>query len=312
MLNLRYFKDQNKNCYTLPSFEDTKYLIRVGFYYGNYDRLSKPPVFDLQVDGNTWVTVVSLIDEPVYYEVIYIARGDVISICLARMRANEFPFISSLEAVPLSDGMYQSLSSDYAYLTSYRYHFGEDGSIGYHVDDPYNRVLRELAGNLDSMVDAMNITLSPVEGSDSSSMINAIEIYTASDMLNVIGTYEVDVEGLANITKGFEKLKGWPGEPCLPANTIWEWLNCSGGDFVRLKYRYLSGYGLEGTLPDFSQMQALQVIRDLHDNHLTGTIPDFLGKLPNPRTLNNNDDDDMEVAPREVPQLVYAQPVPRV
>ncbi|KAK1322273.1 hypothetical protein QJS10_CPA03g01404 [Acorus calamus] len=205
--------------------------------------------------------------------------------------------------------MYQSMSSDYAYLTSYRYHFGEDGIIGYHVD-PYNRVwfpmetkltnvtvdytfiidpgsnsppfsairsavqppysnesviltfpfpaeiqrtnyialyiaevlefsltqfkvningndysgepilavyqvLRELAGNLDSMVGAMNITLSLVEGSDSPPMINVIEIYTANDMLNVTGTYEVDVEGLANITKGFEKLKGWAGEPCL-------------------------------------------------------------------------------------------------
>ncbi|KAK1272248.1 putative LRR receptor-like serine/threonine-protein kinase MEE39 [Acorus gramineus] len=379
MLNLRYFKDQNKNCYTLPSFKDMKYLIRAGFYYGNYNGLSKPPVFDLQFDGNTWVTVVSLIDEPVYYEVIYLARGDVISICLARTRENEFPFISSLEAVPLSDGMYQSMSSDYAYLTSYRYHFGEDGIIGYHVDPsnrvwfpmetkltnvtadytsiidrsydsppfsairsavqpPYSdesiiltfpfpaeiqrtnyialyiaevfefhlrefkvningndysvepilaeyQVLRELAGNLDSIVGAMNITLSPVEGSNLPPMINAIEIYTASDMLNVTGTYEVDVEGLANITKGFEKLKGWAGEPCLPANTIWQWLNCSGGDSVRVTAIYLSRYGLEGPLPMFDQMKALEII-DLHNNSISGQIPSFLGELPNLKQLN--------------------------
>ncbi|WRX35096.1 hypothetical protein QQP08_027583 [Theobroma cacao] len=49
--------------------------------------------------------------------------------------------------------------------------------------------------------------------------------------------------------------------------------------------RYLSGYGLDGPLPDFSQMVALETI-DLRNNSLDGAIPDFLGKLPNLRRVN--------------------------
>ncbi|RVW66060.1 hypothetical protein CK203_007273 [Vitis vinifera] len=38
-----------KNCYNLPLEVQEKYLIRAGFYYGNYDNLSKPPTFNLEL-----------------------------------------------------------------------------------------------------------------------------------------------------------------------------------------------------------------------------------------------------------------------
>ncbi|URE10952.1 hypothetical protein MUK42_04237 [Musa troglodytarum] len=49
--------------------------------------------------------------------------------------------------------------------------------------------------------------------------------------------------------------------------------------------RHLAGYGLAGDLPDFSDLNSLQTI-DLHNNSITGEIPDFLGRLPNLIQLN--------------------------
>ncbi|CAL9119640.1 unnamed protein product, partial [Musa textilis] len=54
-----------------------------------------------------------------------------------------------------------------------------------------------------------------------------------------------------------------------------------------LQRQYLSGYGLTGGLPNFGALTALEIVyRDLHNNSLSGEIPDFLGNLPNLRILN--------------------------
>ncbi|XP_062000402.1 probable LRR receptor-like serine/threonine-protein kinase At5g10290 [Rosa rugosa] len=50
-------------------------------------------------------------------------------------------------------------------------------------------------------------------------------------------------------------------------------------------YRNLSSFGLIGLLPNFSSMDALVTI-DLHDNSLTGSIPEFLGSFPNLKKLD--------------------------
>lgn len=58
MNTLRFFPDGKKNCYKLPlSSADFKFLFRAGFFYGNYDGLSKPPSFKLEIDGNLWANV---------------------------------------------------------------------------------------------------------------------------------------------------------------------------------------------------------------------------------------------------------------
>lgn len=59
MNSLRFFPDQNKVCYVVYISTGFKYLIRAGFYYGNYDGQMRPPTFDLQIDGNKWATIVT-------------------------------------------------------------------------------------------------------------------------------------------------------------------------------------------------------------------------------------------------------------
>ncbi|PON66973.1 Malectin-like carbohydrate-binding domain containing protein [Parasponia andersonii] len=60
MRTLRSFPNGDKNCYNLPFVSRTKYLVRAGFYYGNYDNLLKPPTFVLEVDGKFNVTAYRL------------------------------------------------------------------------------------------------------------------------------------------------------------------------------------------------------------------------------------------------------------
>ncbi|KAI3971729.1 hypothetical protein MKW92_002916, partial [Papaver armeniacum] len=48
---------------------------------------------------------------------------------------------------------------------------------------------------------------------------------------------------------------------------------------------YLNDIGLVGTLPDFSAMDALEII-DLGSNSLSQEIPEFLGTLPKLKELN--------------------------
>ncbi|XP_022728677.1 uncharacterized protein At1g24485-like [Durio zibethinus] len=126
---LRVFKEQNKNCYTLPTPTSTRYLVRAMFLYGNYDGLSKPPTFDLQFDGNKWATVVTTMTNFTYYEMIYATKGESISVCLARTQDQQFPFISSLESLPLPADMYAQMRRDMAWFNSYRYNYGANDWI---------------------------------------------------------------------------------------------------------------------------------------------------------------------------------------
>ncbi|KAF2283387.1 hypothetical protein GH714_003758 [Hevea brasiliensis] len=106
MNSLRYFPDGQKNCYFLPLYLSSsspsgiKFLLRAGFYYGNYDGLSKPPSFNLEIDGNFWATVTTNStsnNEPVYHEMIYWIEKGSAQVCLERI-GDGIPFISSLEA----------------------------------------------------------------------------------------------------------------------------------------------------------------------------------------------------------------------
>ncbi|KAG1339178.1 putative LRR receptor-like protein kinase [Cocos nucifera] len=357
MGTLRSFRNQNKNCYLLPSPSKVKYLIRAGFYYGNYDGVGKPPTFDLMIDANKWVTVVTSMENPILEEAIYAAKGDTISICLARTQADQIPFISSVEAMPLTETMYGKMNRNYAWFLNYRVHFGGTDVIGY-PDDEYNRMwnpfptpslrtiianFTELTGNCaddppvaailhaveatnntssislsfnftgtsrsnylalyftevgqlgadrrrafnitidgrdygltvapryqicdevnattDPAVGVMNISISPLEDSNLPPVISAAEVYTASPTL-VEGSHQADLDGLETLKNAFNQLQAWTGDPCLPNNTVWEWLGCNADDPPRVTSLYMDG------------------------NHLGGEIPDFLGSLPNLRQLN--------------------------
>ena len=107
MNTLRFFPNKTENnCYIVPiEFPGFNYIVRAGFYYGNYDGLSKPPTFDLKLDRENWTTVNTSSTAkggiPIYHEAIYLTRSGNLTVCLEQTRDGEVPFISSLEGVPI-------------------------------------------------------------------------------------------------------------------------------------------------------------------------------------------------------------------
>ncbi|XP_041995604.1 probable LRR receptor-like serine/threonine-protein kinase At4g29180 [Salvia splendens] len=273
---LRVFTDQNKNCYTLPKTSSYGYFIRAAFLYANYDGQSRPPTFDLEIDGNKWTT-------------------RIISVCLATTNKDEIPFISSLEAWPIYYTMYTGLSRDMAWLSTYRYDYGSSiGVLGYAGRDDFNRIWEPIvvagAVNTSGNGQQQHHQLHHMPESMLPPIISAIEIYTATDPLIANGTNQSDLNGLMSFTNVYTRLSGWSGEPCLPSDTVWQWLGCSATVPPRATSLYLSGYQLNRRLTNFQQMQALVDI-DLSNNSLSGQIPDFLGQLPNLRKLNQSHND---------------------
>ncbi|XP_028756227.1 putative leucine-rich repeat receptor-like serine/threonine-protein kinase At2g19230 [Neltuma alba] len=108
---LRSFPDGKRNCYTLTSSRNSKYIVRAFFAYGNYDLKNKKPIFDLYLGVNLWKTI-EFDDITSYYsvEVILVALADTISVCLVKT-GKGVPFISSLELWLLGDNIYQISSS---------------------------------------------------------------------------------------------------------------------------------------------------------------------------------------------------------
>lgn len=51
------FPEGIRNCYKINVTFGTKYLIRAGFYYGNYDGKNKAPEFELHLGPNLWDVV---------------------------------------------------------------------------------------------------------------------------------------------------------------------------------------------------------------------------------------------------------------
>ncbi|MCD9560129.1 hypothetical protein HAX54_018603, partial [Datura stramonium] len=359
MDSLRVFTSRNKNCYLIKVEKGGRVLIRASFNYGNYDGKSNPPSFSLQFDGNDWAIVNTMSDQLVYYETIYVVKGDSLSVCLAQTLADQFPFISALEVRSLDSTMYMddpydriwvpripgnsivSLTSDATniidtsqgdqppqqvlqnaistanssdiitlnmrffsiddvpiYMNMY---FSEVTQLGPNetrsfrifkdsiesfsdpILPPYGNFTQLSVSNLTVFP---NTTFSIVPTSDSTlpPLINALEIFIVGDALTD-GTNSQDVESLVSLQDEFEVLQDWSGDPCLPSPFTWDWVNCSSNDPPRITALYLSNFDLSGSLPDFSSMDALQII-DLSDNNLDGPIPDFLGTLPNLEKLN--------------------------
>ncbi|XP_021662451.2 probable LRR receptor-like serine/threonine-protein kinase MEE39 [Hevea brasiliensis] len=146
MTTLRFFPNRmDQNCYTIPAYKRTlQYIIRAGFYYGNYDGLSKPPSFDLYLDGQLWSTVkTSTIGGPIYVEAIYVTHGSgSIGVCLIQTRDGEIPFISSLEAMPLWTHLYSQMENNSTFTLVNRTNLGgnEIRYTGLFSDEKYNRI----------------------------------------------------------------------------------------------------------------------------------------------------------------------------
>lgn len=106
--NVRSFPEGTKNCYTIKPTQgrNNKYLIRVGFMYGNYDEKEQLPTFELYLGANWWTQVI--LDGPFNIttrEIIHFSLSDNIYICLVNIGFGT-PFISFLELRPLDNDTY--------------------------------------------------------------------------------------------------------------------------------------------------------------------------------------------------------------
>ncbi|XP_064966902.1 probable LRR receptor-like serine/threonine-protein kinase At1g05700 [Musa acuminata AAA Group] len=127
------------------------------------------------------------------------------------------------------------------------------------------------------------IELRPTADSTLPPIISAMEVFLVSAALSN-GTNADDVNALGTLQRQFEVLLDWNGDPCLPLSYNWEWVRCSSDEKPRITVLNLSGFRLTGVLPNFGALTALEIV-DLHDNSLSGEIPDFLGNLPKLRIL---------------------------
>lgn len=131
MSSLRVFSTRKKNCYTILANKGGQVLVRASFNYGNYDKKSSPPSFDLHFDGNLWATVKTSSEGLVYYEAIYVVKGDSISVCVAQTNPNQLPFISAIEVRSLGSHMYSHVDAAYALFLRSRTAYGANGTIRY-------------------------------------------------------------------------------------------------------------------------------------------------------------------------------------
>ncbi|KAI4999146.1 hypothetical protein ZWY2020_059899 [Hordeum vulgare] len=153
---LRSFPDGLRNCYTLPSTPGKKYLLRAMFIYGNYDRLNKTQDgslfrFGLHVGVNFWdsVNLSNLgTDTPVWKEVLTVATGSTVSVCLVNLGSG-VPFISSLELRPLLDTMYPFVNISVSVSYFMRYRFGNiTNYITRYPTDNYDRLWESYSGKI--------------------------------------------------------------------------------------------------------------------------------------------------------------------
>ncbi|CAN6927804.1 unnamed protein product [Brassica oleracea] len=147
---LRSFPEGQRNCYTFNLKENSKYLIRGTFVYGNYDGLNQMPEFDLHVGPNKWTSVtLEGVANASIYEIIHVVAHDRLQVCLIKT-GETTPFISSLELRPLNNNTYQCITkkkeNNNTYLTHEslmsfaRIYFPQTPSFLRYDEDVHDRV----------------------------------------------------------------------------------------------------------------------------------------------------------------------------
>ncbi|KAK8514398.1 hypothetical protein V6N12_009104 [Hibiscus sabdariffa] len=196
---------------------------------------------------------------------------------------------SSADTIDLSFGFGNISHLDHVemYFTEPFLQTGETRSFSVIVNNSYVNTTNPEYQNCVSIganslsIGTLNVQLVPTNESTLPPIISAIEVYTVSEPLVTATTSQNDCK--AHFTLYFFTPKSI----------------CTDDQPPRVTAICLSEYGLQGYLPDFSQMDALEVI-DMHNNTLDGEIPDFLGKLPNLRILDLRDNDFSGYVPRTI------------
>ncbi|KAM1205589.1 hypothetical protein ACFX2I_006388 [Malus domestica] len=145
LTTLRVFSTRKRNCYSIKAEKGAQFLVRATFFYGNYDKKSSPPEFALLLDGNYWADVITSATDLVYKELVYVANGDFIEICLAQTKPNQLPFISAIEIRGLGTDMYSHVDAEYAMVHTRRVAYGATDNIRYPSDD-YDRIWEPVEG----------------------------------------------------------------------------------------------------------------------------------------------------------------------
>ncbi|KAL9171096.1 hypothetical protein ABFS82_04G187700 [Erythranthe guttata] len=185
MDTLRVFTARRKNCYSIGAGKGERVILRVGFYYGNYDNRSSPPSFDIQFDGNNWATVDSSSTQFVFYEVTYVTKRDYVSVCVAQTKRDQFPFISSIEIRGLESTMYSRGDQDYPLHLIKRVAYGTNTVFRY-KDDPYDRVWAPAVrkhGLIDVASDAPHIRTGILDRPPYAVLQNAMTAVNPSDRI---------------------------------------------------------------------------------------------------------------------------------
>uniref|UniRef100_A0A1J3FR72 non-specific serine/threonine protein kinase n=1 Tax=Noccaea caerulescens TaxID=107243 RepID=A0A1J3FR72_NOCCA len=134
-----------------------------------------------------------------------------------------------------------------------------------------------------------NFTFAKTGNSTLPPLINALEIYTVVDILQ-LETEKNEVSAMMNIKKtyGLSKKISWQGDPCAPQLYRWEGLNCtySNSESSRIISLNLNGSGLTGSITsDISKLTQL-IELDLSRNDLSGEIPDFFADMKLLKVIN--------------------------
>ncbi|ONI14981.1 hypothetical protein PRUPE_3G019400 [Prunus persica] len=132
-----------------------------------------------------------------------------------------------------------------------------------------------------------NFSIRKAENSTLPPILNAIEIYTLKEFLE-LETNQEDIDAINIIKSTYKIKKNWQGDPCAPQAYLWEGVKCSypQNDSPRIISLDLSSSGLTREIaPSISNLTVIQTL-DLSNNNLTGPIPDFLSQLPDLNVIN--------------------------
>ncbi|XP_078442327.1 putative LRR receptor-like serine/threonine-protein kinase At1g05700 [Wolffia australiana] len=145
---LRSFPNGTRNCYSLsPVQSGQRYLVRAGFYYGNYDGRNVFPSFDIRVGVNFWTSVGMLAESPTIVEIVTVPRASKIEVCLVNTEGGT-PFISLLELRPFLHSMYPFADENKSLLRKKRWNYGTQGQLRF-PSDPYDRIWEGVTGSFD-------------------------------------------------------------------------------------------------------------------------------------------------------------------
>ncbi|KAL9679465.1 hypothetical protein QQ045_017327 [Rhodiola kirilowii] len=134
-----------------------------------------------------------------------------------------------------------------------------------------------------SIEQTANSTLPPI--------MNAIEFFFVKDFLQS-ETDEADVSAVKKIQTAYRVVKDWVANPCAPQNHAWNGIDCTFSNFdppriISLVFPNKRKY--MGRKHSYFYFKCnFKIFRDLSNNNLTGSVPDFLSQMASLTVLKLN------------------------